>query len=434
MILKFEDYTKERLEDDVWGFQRYFKFNQSNTYGHNDELDAFRTGYKQAFISYFYGEKVAEKLSEAESSIDTEFNNETLRETSMKMWNGRVGREVAQKITKQTKGKNYTKEQIKAAIAYEIGQNIYNGKMMTSLSDTRKYDEFEDVYFDKSDEENNVQNPKAVLEGSVKQDEYIDKRNTVNNTPQEQQVEYVKTPCVGTVNVPPYTRKDGTEVDGYTRKCGAKHIAKKTHNILLNPWNTPYQISTDKNSLNVQELLSKINNFTNKNNSDAKLLMDISIYSPKAFINSKLVKYIQYDEIKTLGKNLGLNIDEKLDGVFFDSNSNFAKNIVNSSEFKAQISKEQIENNPNKKIYISFNKDTNLFRALHNVTVCNVRKESNGYSTGIVFDKFDFALMLKQMYTESPNFITFANNAAYLLQQLRLIKKFYIFIEFKIKL
>ena len=50
MILGFNDYTKQRLDEDVWKFQNYFKFYQSNTYGLNDELDAFRMAYISSYI------------------------------------------------------------------------------------------------------------------------------------------------------------------------------------------------------------------------------------------------------------------------------------------------------------------------------------------------------------------------------------------------
>ena len=149
MILGFNDYTKQRLDEDVWRFQNYYKFYQSNTYGKNDELDAFRIAYISSYIAYNYGDRVAKKQFDNDLKMNPEYNNETLREASMKIWNSRVGREVAKELKKYNRGKNLDENQIKSMLAYSISEKLYDDKMITSLNDNKNYDDFDEIYFAK---------------------------------------------------------------------------------------------------------------------------------------------------------------------------------------------------------------------------------------------------------------------------------------------
>ncbi len=495
MVLKFQDYTKQRLEEDVRLFQNYYKFRQSNTYGLNDELDAFRMAYISSYIAYKYGDKVAKKQFESNLKMDSEYNNETLKEASMKIWNARVGREIAKDLKKSIKGKNLNDNQIKSMLAYSISEKLYDGKMVTSLNENKNYDDFDEVYFEKQEVEKIKPSANKPLEGKIEQNIPKDENKETDNSNTNNQYEYIETPCVGSYEVSGYTKKDGTEVEDYIRTCGAKHIRKvkkkggddndymdkniipanqnitSVHNnldykqiknpdgsykfemrtselsreklnnkntnsnniILSTPWNTPYNITTDNSIFEIQKLLSEINNNTNKNNKNAQLLMNISIYSPKYYKNSKAFKYLNYKNIKDISKKIKIDIKEQLDGVYFDEKSNLSQSIINSDEFINEIKKEKLNNFRNKKVQISFNKNEDLFRGLHNVTIYNLHTDKNGYTKGLIYDKFDFDFLLKEMFTKH-DFTTLANNIAYLLQEENIIKKYYIFIQFKIKI
>ncbi len=226
MVLKFQDYTKQRLEEDVRLFQNYYKFRQSNTYGLNDELDAFRMAYISSYIAYKYGDKVAKKQFESNLKMDSEYNNETLKEASMKIWNARVGREIAKDLKKSIKGKNLNDNQIKSMLAYSISEKLYDGKMVTSLNENKNYDDFDEVYFEKQEVEKIKPSANKPLEGKIEQNIPKDENKETDNSNTNNQYEYIETPCVGSYEVSGYTKKDGTEVEDYIRTCGAKHIRK----------------------------------------------------------------------------------------------------------------------------------------------------------------------------------------------------------------
>lgn len=226
MILGFNDYTKQRLDEDVWRFQNYYKFYQSNTYGKNDELDAFRVAYISSYIAYNYGDRVAKKQFDNDLKMNPEYNNETLREASMKIWNSRVGREVAKELKKYNRGKNLDENQIKSMLAYSISEKLYDDKMITSLNDNKNYDDFDEIYFAKPQSIEPSKPSDKVLEGSIEQNVAQNDNKQFADSNTDTRYEYIKTPCVGSYEVSGYTKKDGTEVDDYIRTCGAKHIRK----------------------------------------------------------------------------------------------------------------------------------------------------------------------------------------------------------------
>ena len=239
MILKFHDYTKHRLEDDIRMYQNHFRFSQSNTYGENDELDAFRFAYTQGYISYFYGNKVAKKLTEDVIRMNQDYNNYSLNEVKIKLWNSKVGREVAKEIKTLTQNNNYSEREIKNMIANSINKKMKDNKMITSLYDNKNLDDFDKIYNNNQKKEaqitqtTKISNPK-FSNPTPNINENLQNENITTENILQGHVEYQaksknnnsKTPCVGSYPVSSYTRKDGTEVSGYTRTCGAKHEGK----------------------------------------------------------------------------------------------------------------------------------------------------------------------------------------------------------------
>ena len=160
-----------------------------------------------SYIAYKYGDKIAKKQFENDLKMNPEYNNETLREASMKIWNARVGREIAKDLKKFTKGKNLNENQIKSMLAYSISEKLYEGKMVTSLNDNKNYDDFDEIYFDKP--QSIEQQSDKTLEGGIEQNVIQNDNKQFINSSTNSQYEYIKTPCVGSYEVSGYTRKDG---------------------------------------------------------------------------------------------------------------------------------------------------------------------------------------------------------------------------------
>ena len=299
MVLKFQDYTKQRLEEDVRLFQNYYKFRQSNTYGLNDELDAFRMAYISSYIAYKYGDKVAKKQFESNLKMDSEYNNETLKEASMKIWNARVGREIAKDLKKSIKGKNLNDNQIKSMLAYSISEKLYDGKMVTSLNENKNYDDFDEVYFEKQEVEKIKPSANKPLEGKIEQNIPKDENKETDNSNTNTQYEYIETPCVGSYEVSGYTKKDGTEVEDYIRTCGAKHIRKvKKKGGDDNDY-------MDKNIIPANQNITSVHNnldYKQIKNSDGSYKFEMR--------TSEQLKPLRYSEI--YNKPVKLTWDEKL--------------------------------------------------------------------------------------------------------------------------
>ena len=457
MILGFNDYTKQRLDEDVWRFQNYFKFYQSNTYGLNDELDAFRMAYISSYIAYKYGDKVAKKQFEDDLKMNPEYNNETLREASMKIWNARVGREIAKDLKKFTKGKNLNENQIKSMLAYSISEKLYDGKMVTSLTDNKNYDDFDEIYFDKPQ---SIEQPSdKTLEGGIEQNVMQNDNKQFIDSNTNSQYEYIKTPCVGSYEVSGYTRKDGTEVDDYIRTCGAKHIRKvkkKEENdihITKNIHNTNIltgEISTSPLEETLRDPILKVLNLkidsnekTNWEKSQEYLYKNISkSFLPLAsngvangmdnMIEARKDKNAivyenlnQVSNIKIKNKLKSLGVLDDMKGVYYNSNSLVSQKITNMKEIDIFIN--NLKNGKNKEgLQLTSDKDVFLF--LQHVTIFEPKIEKNVFTCKILdlsdFNKRISGNLLKQI----------PNNWGYNMQEKSYYKNYFIIIDIYKKL
>ena len=461
MVLKFQDYTKQRLEEDVRLFQNYYKFRQSNTYGLNDELDAFRMAYISSYIAYKYGDKVAKKQFESNLKMDSEYNNETLKEASMKIWNARVGREIAKDLKKSIKGKNLNDNQIKSMLAYSISEKLYDGKMVTSLNENKNYDDFDEVYFEKQEVEKIKPSANKPLEGKIEQNIPKDENKETDNSNTNTQYEYIETPCVGSYEVSGYTKKDGTEVEDYIRTCGAKHIRKvkkqgenninnsikytdKNNIVLTGQISTsPIEETLRNPILNMLNLKIDSNEKTKWEKTQENLYKNISrpflpLASNAVANGMDNMKRVQNDEnaiiyenlnqiqdinIKNKLKSLGVSEDTK--GIYYNSNSLASQKIKKMKEIDSYI---KAFKSGEKKEGLELTSNFDVFSFLQHVTIYEPQIANNVFTCKILdfsdFNKRTHGNIIKQI----PN--NWGNN----MQEKGYYKNYFIIIDISKKL
>lgn len=480
MILKFHDYTKHRLEDDIRMYQNHFRFSQSNTYGENDELDAFRFAYTQGYISYFYGNKVAKKLTEDVIRMNQDYNNDSLNEVKMKLWNSKVGREVAKEIKTLTQNNDYSEQEIKHMIANSINKKMKDNKMITSLYDNKNLDDFDKIYNNNQKKEaritqttkisnpkfsnptpninENLQNenitPENILQGHV---EYQAKSKNNNS----------KTPCVGSYPVSSYTRTDGTEVSGYTRTCGAKHDGKtekkkqpqKNHKSNTNQDKIDFnntitgQISTSPIEETLRTPFLHLLNLQTSSKSKTKwenlqeyiythymkypLARNATINGLNNMSEARKDKnatvYESLNDLKdeqTRNKLKALGIPNSAKGICYNEESKTSQKIAQTKEIK-EVIKNLKMGIKNENVTFHNNADTYFF--LQHATVFDPVIKNNEFSCQVL-DYSDFNKRIPNNINPKHLLSIIANNWGFNMQQKKYYQNFFIIIKVKIRL
>lgn len=181
--------------------------------------------------------------------------------------------------------------------------------------------------------------------------------------------------------------------------------------------------------------LNRINNFLNSKYKDARDLMNIGLDGPKNAPASKEYSFISSDFNNNLNRDLNLTGNNKIpdgwDGFVFNKDSTLSYNLSKSPELKTQImSSYDIKNNSfPSKISVSLNDDKNLKWSIHGATIINAKMDSQGNVTGLLHDNYDYKL---QDYKDD-SLTNLANNSAYLLQQAKRLKNYYLLAPIKFK-
>ena len=234
---------------------------------------------------------------------------------------------------------------------------------------------------------------------------------------------------------------------------GASEVNNKIGNI---------NIKDDYKTNTIQDSLMDFNNEQNAKSPDARDCMNIAIIGPENITNNENYKLLSDKDVQNLTFKSGINLSNDIKTVEFSENSSIAHALNNSQELKQQI-KDNINKMENgEKIQVSFNKDENLFRSLHNATVFDCKIE-NGTLTGYIYDKYDFdyqsynlqhgklgvAASISDAFMYSNpfyainevkngaiknNFTDFVNDSATFLQNKNIIKNYNIVVPIKIKL
>ncbi len=185
------EFTNVMLRDTA-NFQEKYGFEVgSNGSAWNNESDAFRHAYMQAYLTLRLGEIPAKILGKYHEIDGNMHNNQDKAEEIMDLHNNSIGREIGNEIKNEHKNEkiNPDNPEIKEIIARKVAERMQAGKLILDPSGRRT--------------------PKKKL--NIPKDEKSQKQSNSQKG------------CVGSYKVSGYTRADGTEVKGYTRTCGAKH-------------------------------------------------------------------------------------------------------------------------------------------------------------------------------------------------------------------
>jgi len=234
---------------------------------------------------------------------------------------------------------------------------------------------------------------------------------------------------------------------------GASEVSNKIGNI---------NIKDNYKTNAMQDSLMDYNNEQNKAYPDARDCMNIAIIGPENIKDNENYKLLSDEDIKNINSKSDIKLNDNIKTVEFSENSSIANSLNNSQELKQQLKDniKKMENGDN--IQVSFNKDENLFRSLHNATVFDCKIE-NGSITGYIYDKYDFdyqsynlqhgklgvaASVSDAFMYSNPfyamnevkngalkrNYTNFANDSATFLQNKNIIKNYNIVVPIKVKL
>ena len=194
---------------------------------HNNEADAFKHTYMQAYLSVFYFTQLAEYFGNDHEKRGNK-KGQPAGEANMDLWNNQQGREIAEELKKEFGGslkKFFTDDAIKDIIADRVIKRMKNGQLITKPDDTRKFEEKKSGKTTgfASDIDNLERIFTAEEIGNMDSDEYalfekyLDNQMQTFGIPRKSQAdEEVKSGNLIWVNS--YTRSDGTEVSGYYRQ------------------------------------------------------------------------------------------------------------------------------------------------------------------------------------------------------------------------
>lgn len=214
--------------------------------------------------------------------------------------------------------------------------------------------------------------------------------------------------------------------------------------------NTPAQYKTNLNSMNFAPYPSPyINSYTqpdvikinplrfindtmNQDRPDAKKFMDMALAFPDAYARTPEYLIIPKKFNKAISKHLNVDIPLDWNGVAFEDNSPTSQNLSNSPQLQQQVvSLYRNGKFLSDKIPIELNQDKNLHYSVGHGTIINPKIDKNGYFKGILFDLYDYDWIKFHL----DNWRTAGiNNSAFILQQIGLLKNYYILIPIKFKM
>lgn len=241
------------------------------------------------------------------------------------------------------------------------------------------------------------------------------------------------------VYVRSYTKDDGTFVKAHFRSK-PDNSQQNNLNYSTKSINSYQKQIADFSDLEKWNPFGFVNAKLNENRPNARELMNLFLTDGGIENVPQSDEYfvISNSETSKINKALGINnsslqIDNSWSGISYNEDSSFSKNLSNSPQLQEQVKNYCKRNTLTNKsqILIDLNQDTNLFYSIGHGTILNPSIDEKGYFTGLLFDKYDFALI--NDYKENFK-TTFFNNGAYLLQYIPNIKNFYTLIPIKFKI
>lgn len=245
------------------------------------------------------------------------------------------------------------------------------------------------------------------------------------------------------VYVHAYKRADGTEVRAHYRSKSGGVLTQTNifNNNKVNTYGTEQLNMNYSNHLtglaanidfkDIENILiwKGFNNVGNSKYYDSWDLMNKALTGTGNLQKSNDYVVIDAKLNDKISKHLNISIPTNMNGIIFSSNSSLAQNIMNSPEFLKEIESQKFNGFNKTKFLVSFNKDPNLFRSLHNVTVVNPKVDKNGNFSAYVYDVYDFKYDNK---LKGINY--FANTGATILQNKGNLENYYIIIPIKMKI
>ena len=213
--------------------------------------------------------------------------------------------------------------------------------------------------------------------------------------------------------------------------------------------NTPAQYKTNLNSMNFAPYPSPyINSYTqpdvikinplrfindtmNQDRPDAKKFMDMALAFPDAYSRTPEYMIIPKKFNKAVSKHLNVDIPNNWNGIVFEDDSPTSQNLSNSPQLQQQVvSLYRNGKFLSDKIPIELNQDKNLHYSVGHGTIIRPNVDKNGYFKGILFDWYDFDWLPIDRQNLQTNII---NDAAFILQKIKMLKNYYILIPIKFK-
>lgn len=135
-----QGYFVDKAEE--YGKKYGLKENPTNK-GWNDEIDAFRHAYMQAYITANQGENVAKFLGDVYEKFGDYTESQKASERNMDLWNNEIGRRIGLEVTNEISHfKDITTQKMfEDMIANKIYEKIKTGEIITSPKDTRRYED-----------------------------------------------------------------------------------------------------------------------------------------------------------------------------------------------------------------------------------------------------------------------------------------------------
>ena len=205
----------------------------------------------------------------------------------------------------------------------------------------------------------------------------------------------------------------------------------KLNSMNFAPYPSPYINSYTQPDVIKINPLRFINDTMNQKRPDAKKFMDMALAFPDEYARTPEYFIIPKKFNKAVSKHLNVDIPNNWNGIVFEDDSPTSQNLSNSPQLQQQVvSLYKNGKFLSDKIPIELNQDRNLHYSVGHGTIIRPQIDQNGYFKGILFDWYDFDWLPINRENLQTNII---NDAAFILQKIKLLKNYYTFIPIKFK-
>jgi len=222
-----DNFKKEMFKKTVEYQKKYgFDIGSGEHSTWNNEADAFKHAFMQAFLTIKYGKTMGLIGGYLHERNGNKYYSQSKGEENMDKWNNAQGREIAKEIINEynpTLIKMYKNSgRLDDIIAKKVMERMRAGKLITHPSDKRKYTGFaanieDESYIPDGKIFTAEEIGKLSTEEFQKFEKYIDKQLKEFGVPYEHQAQ-AEVAKGSMIWVDDYKRDDGTPVKGYYRR------------------------------------------------------------------------------------------------------------------------------------------------------------------------------------------------------------------------